>query len=446
MAVYQDREAFIPYSRTDIIELCLEDGQLADEDVQKFRDFCQILAAYYHFRFHQTLETLKDNFAPFNPDATNQFLNKPLPEQLKNMEIKVVATFETLLERANYVLLSPKNLQRAFQEKSLIELKTSVDFDELDQMVCYCCGDTHKVISIKKLWRKVQKSIEVFERVALLIKFKDEAYFNKKGVNTESFNFIPGKMYIYLYKNVPKFDLELLFPNIKISMTWKDRLLLVIPAIGAAIPLTLKILPQLLLIIAAILFFTVGPSVLETVNASEEEVRNIMPVLVATLSLLVTLGGFAFKQYSSYKSKQIKFQKKVTETLFFKNMANNAGVFQSLIDIAEEEECKEIILVYYHLLTSSVPLAAEQLDDQIEEWMDNKFGHKIDFDIQGPINNLKEIRGKVTEEATNNNQTQGEISLLDYDDRGHCQVLPLDEAKRVIDYVWDNAFLYSRLN
>jgi len=33
MAVYEDREAFIPYRRTDLIELCIEDGKLSPADV-----------------------------------------------------------------------------------------------------------------------------------------------------------------------------------------------------------------------------------------------------------------------------------------------------------------------------------------------------------------------------------------------------------------------------
>jgi len=55
MASYEDREAFIPYRRTDLIELCLEDGQLDAAEAQKFRDFCSLLSAYYHFHNHSYL-------------------------------------------------------------------------------------------------------------------------------------------------------------------------------------------------------------------------------------------------------------------------------------------------------------------------------------------------------------------------------------------------------
>ncbi|NES66202.1 MAG: DUF3754 domain-containing protein, partial [Okeania sp. SIO2D1] len=138
----------------------------------------------------------------------------------------------------------------------------------------------------------------------------------------------------------------------------------------------------------------------------------------------------------------IKFQKQVTDTLFFNNIANNAGVFQTLIDDAEEEECKEIILVYYHLLTSNTYLTPEQLDDKIEAWMEKKFDTKIDFDIKGPLNNLANIQGKIVRDGEDEDEIS-DIPLLTYDKNGCCRVLPLDDAKQLIDYIWDNAFHYA---
>ena len=445
MASYEDREAFIPYRRTDLIELCLEDGQLDAVEGQKFREFCSILSAYYHFQFHGYLESLKDNYAPFDPDADTKSRSETTPQDRAAMESMLVADFKSILERANYIPLSQDSLQRAFEERSLIELKTHVDFNDFEQMVCYCRGDSYKVAGLKKIFRKVKKKINVFERVVLLIKFKDESYFVSKRAKPDKLKFTPGKMYIYLYKNIPKFDIEFLFPNVKTSMTWKDRLLFGIPAIGAAIPLILKVLPQLLLVIGVILFITVGPSHLshlKELRPSEEEVRNIMPIIVAILSLVIALGGFAFQQYTSYKSKQIKFQKNVTETLFFRNLASNVRVFQSLIDAAEEEECKEIILVFYHLLTTNTPLTSEQLDNRIEVWMDEKFGTQIDFDIHGPLHNLEVIRGKIAQDGSESTNTP-DVAILSRDSQGYCHLLSLDDALAVIDYIWDRAFLYS---
>ena len=442
MAVYQDREAFIPYSRRDLIELCIKDGKLPNASVQKFRDFCSILIAYYHFQLHQKLEKLKENYAPFNPDINTKYIVDYSELQLTMMKSKVFENFKEILEQGNYYPISHASLKRAFQEKSLIEVKTNINLDDFEEMICYCRGDTYRIIQLKRFFRKFENKIDIFERVALLIKCKNQVAPSEKYL--EESNVTSSKIYVSLYKNIPKNDIELLFPNIKISMTLKDRLMLVVPAIGAAVPIIIKILPQLLLIISVIIFLAFGPSYVERFNlkASQENIRNMTKILIATLSLLVTLGGFCFKQYTQYKNKRIKFQKQVTETLFFKNIANNLGVFQSLVDDAEEEECKEIILVYYHLLTSNTSITPEQLDDQIETWMEQNFGTKIDFDINGPLNNLAQIKGKILSDSKNEDQIP-EISLLTYDENGCCQVLSIDNAKKLIDYIWDNMFLYN---
>ena len=432
-----EKEAFIPCSRQELIELCLMDNTFSNTEKDQFRDFCHILSAYYHFKFHYYLEKIKRNFAPFNPDNESQE-----PKQNQNLtngkkqEKDLVDTFVSVLEKANYQPLSKSSLKRAFAESSLFDLKTEVDFNDFEQVVCYCRGDIYRVIPSKKFFRTVPKTINLFERVVLLIKFKEEKHFQDKPLPKEELTFKPGKIYVYLYKNLSKADVEFIFPNIKMSMTWKDRLLFGIPAIGAGISLIVKILPQLLLILGVIIYVTLGHQPIEELQVREEEVRNITPLLVTILSLVVTLGGFAFKQYTSYKSKQIKFQKNVTETLFFRNMASNVGVFQYLIDAAEEEECKEIILVYYHLLTTNTPLTACQLDAQIEAWMEERLGKKVDFDIENTLRSLESI--KVQDHQENKN-----ISLLIRNKKNHCYALPLDQAKQVIDRVWDNVFQYS---
>lgn len=435
MAVYQDREAFIPYRLNDLVEMCLADGYLDEGDSQTFREFAHLLGHYYHFQFHRYGTNILDNYAAFNPDRDTYALHDPTASELEAMEEQVISDFRQVLERANYRELSDEMLQLALEETSLIDLKTQVDFRDFDRFLCFYRGDTFIDVEVKKwIFWKEQKRLDVLQRVVIVIRYKGVEHFKRQGINPDDLKFIPGKMYAYIYKNVPKPDLEFLFPNVKTSMTLKDRLLFGVPAIGASIPIIIKVLPQLLLIISVILYLTVGPPEgVESLRADEEEVNNITPVLLAVLSLLVALGGLAFKQYSKYQSKKLKFQKKVTDTLFFRNIATNTSVFSRLIDEAENEECKEILLVYYHLLTSSEPLTPEQLDDRIEQWMEDRFGKTIDFDIDGPLRNLEKIRGG-----------KDNIPLMQYDDRGRCQPVSVAEAQHVIDCIWDEAFNYSK--
>ena len=430
----QKKENFIPCSRQEIIELCLAESKLSQAEKSQFRDFCKILIAYYHFKFHRYLENIKANFAPFNPEADQDF---PLSlAQEKTMEQELIDNFIQVLEKANYSYFSKPNLMKEFTNSSLFDLKTEVDFGDFEIILCYTRGNSQQNIVTKNLWMKKNKKLNIFEQVILLIKFKKEKYFKNKSLKIEELKFKPGKVYLYLYKNISKPDIEFIFPNIKMSMTWKDRIIFGVPAIGAGISLIIRVLPQLLLIIGVIIYVTLGQQPIEELQVQEDDIRNITPLLVTMFSLIITLGGFAFKQYTSYKNKQIKFQKAVTETLFFRNMASNKGVFQYLIDTAEEEECKEIILVYYHLLTTQQLLNPIELDEMIETWMEEKLGKKINFDIENTLQSLEAIQGKLEPESEL-------ISLLIRDRDNHCRVLPLEQAKKIIDNVWDNLFLYN---
>mgnify|MGYP006297791035 CR=1 FL=1 len=69
MATYTDREAFIPFARDDLIELCLRDDRLPSAKVEPFRRFCNILQAFLHFRFHRHAEALKRDLARSIPTA-----------------------------------------------------------------------------------------------------------------------------------------------------------------------------------------------------------------------------------------------------------------------------------------------------------------------------------------------------------------------------------------
>jgi hypothetical protein len=356
------------------------------------------------------------------------------------MEERLAHAFEAVLQRANYTRLSEADLEGAFATESLIPLKTNVDFDDYERVIFYYRGDNFKTITIKHLvfWRK-EMVVDNLERVALMLKFKDAAHFEAKKMKIEELNFEPGKMYLYIYKNIPRFDLELLFPNVKVSMNWRDRIMFVVPAIGSAVALVGKVLPSLVIIFVTIVALLFGASAAASWFNVDTNVDDLA-ALTAILSITMTLGGFAYKQYSDYTKKRTQFLKKVTETLFFKNLVTNQGVLYTLIDAAEEEECKEILLVYYHLLTSDTPLTAQQLDDHIEVWMEQNLDARIDFDIHKTLENLANMQAPVA--SPDGDGTTTDKALLSVTPAGEYQALPIDDAKAVLDYIWDNIFHY----
>jgi hypothetical protein len=147
--------------------------------------------------------------------------------------------------------------------------------------------------------------------------------------------------------------------------------------------------------------------------------------LVALGLGLMALAVYLFKQIGKFKTRKLRFMKALTENLYFRNLDNNVGVFFHLTDAAEEEEFKEAVLAYFFLLTADMPLAREELDRRVEEWLAHKYECRVNFEVDDALKKLQRF-GIV--------QFEG--------DRLHC--LPLDKALRRLDRIWDGFFDYHR--
>lgn len=227
---------------------------------------------------------------------------------------------------------------------------------------------------------------------------------------------LPGCSIVKLFKKVPKNDLETIFPNAVPKMSLKDKLLLWIPGIAGGISLlTAKVIPALVSIYVAYKSH-------EVLNNNNNKASLIQGLLA-----LGVLGAYLFRQYNKYVNKKIKFSKMLTDSLYFKNLGNNSGVFPMLIDTSEEEELKETILAYAFLNQSKEPLSAEELDKQIENWFQTEFNFQLDFDVEDALIKLKNI-GLGTEV------------------NGKWSVLSLDQSLVQVDKLWDGIFDYNQAN
>ena len=96
---------FIPYRKHDIVEMCLHDNELVGKD-DDFRQLYYMLSSIFHFEFHQIVESLKDSYAPVDPDTdTRDFDNrKPLSD------LSFINLLRNLLEKANYECITQSAL------------------------------------------------------------------------------------------------------------------------------------------------------------------------------------------------------------------------------------------------------------------------------------------------------------------------------------------------
>ena len=392
----------IPVPRSQLYELLDRDQRLAPDDQTKFRRFCVLLQSLYHHEFHATLEGMKSAYRTFNPDVNDALRLQVVPEQA---EQELLASLEHVLSKGNFQEITPEGLKAALSGEGLFPISLDVPFDDFAFHKLYFQGESSGSEEIKTAipFLKKRVTFSVYERVVLLVKFKGQEHFaDRKGKMPG----VPSKIYLKYLKNVPKPDLEMVFPDPQPRMKVIHKL-----KIGVPVLVGLGITVHKLLI---------APFVLGTAGNPLSEGLSL-----GLAAALGGLAGYVFKAYTNYRNTVQDFLAQVTSSLYFKNMVSNQGVFSTLVDDAEEEESKEAVLAYYFLLASSEPLTGQQLDEQVEAWLQAKLGRAVDFELDDALDKLQRHE------------------LLTKDSDGRYRVVDLDTALERVDRIWDNLFQYN---
>ena len=415
------RERFIPIRKADLIDGLSNSKMVTPKDREAFLRFGTILDSIFHFEFHAKTEALKENYPPFNPDNDTVSVRHFSHDMRKAHEDRLMTAFKAVLNQANYQQISATDLTYAMNRESLFKINLLVDFEDFENQLVFRRGaQSHRIKRRNWLFKEETIDITVYDRVALLIKYKDESYFQARG--RKDLNFNPGTMIVKLFKNIPKGDLEMLFPNAQVRMKLKDKLFMGGVAVGGGVTVLLKAGAGLVAMASILWLMT------RSVVASGGNIPPLGPVeisgMVGGVTALAAIGAFLFKQWNSYKNRKIKFMKTLGDNLYFKNLDNNAGVFYHIIADAEEEEFKEALLGYVFLADSKAGMTADALDDAIEDWFKTTYDTPIDFEILGKLKRLKlcEITGTAN---------TGEPVWT---------VVPLTEACERLDFLWDNFF------
>ncbi len=396
---------FIPYRRNDLIRFIQEDAKAHQIDAVQLGKLCELLNLHYHLKFHQSIEGLKDAYAPINPDSDTVGMYQPTPDQLAEKEAHLFETIQDLLNQANFERITDADLKRALEETSLFNIRLQIDFDDFDQILFFRRGESLRNETISTWFGLKKKAIEFinYDRVVVIVKFKPQSYFDAQ--QREDLFFQPGATIVKYFRNIPRGDLEMLFPNSEVRMRPIDKVMIGVPAaVGGVIMLVTK-LGTTLLLSGALLAFWLG--------MSDKAVELNQTNVLALAAGFGTLGAFLWKQFSNFKNRKIRFMKTLADNLYFKNLDNNMGVFHRLIDAAEEEECKEAIMAYYLLLLSAEPLSQPALDQAVEAWFKQNLQSTIDFEVDDAVDKLNAL-GLVTK--------QGDA----------YQALPLAEAQEII--------------
>ncbi|QMU61912.1 MAG: DUF3754 domain-containing protein [Gammaproteobacteria bacterium] len=424
---------FIPCSRHVLVNKCCK--LLEEKEQRQFRSFAEILNAYVHFKAQKNLELMKQSYANFNPNNETPAYPKLTDDEERQQASILANTLKRVLLNANYQELSKQDIEKALNQSSLVPVNTQVDLDDYERILLFYRGSNVKQVTIKRFFRKKQISFDNYDYVSVLLEIKSQQYFEAKEKQKNELNFKPGKVYLYLYKNIPHYDLELLFPNVKISMNLRDKLMLIIPALGAAIPMLIKILPALGLLVGAIALVVFGWNLGGHFDVDVSDPKAVYPLLLAALTACVALGGFAARQYIKYKSKRLEFLKKVTDVLFFKSLDVCQGVLNAVVDAAEEEQSKEMLLIYYLLMLEDKALSIEEISLKLNSWTKDQLSTSTEVKVEPALEQLTNLQAALDSGHT--------ISVVENIADDQYRASDIESAKRTIDYIWDHAFQYA---
>jgi len=413
----EHRDQFIPMRKADLISTLLERGELAEPE--KFRQLCRLLASIFHYEYFEQLERLRDDYFYFNPQIDTQ-------KRFEAMTIDAAYTDLTdalakVLKGANFVEMSHDDVQKEHRESALVRVTLRAPIEQFREVRFFRRGRHTETFEIPR-WFGLRRKVEamVHDDVVLMVAMKSASDLGGRASRKLRAHrkCRPGAVLIKYFRNIASADLNALFPNVEVVMSRFDKIFLGVPALAGGVPILLNLWSTV-----TVMGLVIG-AYLGISGAVEE---SQLKTALAGVSGLVALGGFIMRQWTKYQRQSLKYQKEVTDNVYYRNINNNAGIFDYIIGAAEEQECKEAFLAYYFLSTAASPPTEKELDLRIEQWLKDTFSVDIDFEVDDALAKLERL------------------GLLKHDgDR--LTVRPPQEALERLDYKWDNYFQYNNVD
>ncbi|WP_051021797.1 TMEM143 family protein [Nocardia araoensis] len=405
-----DPEHFLPFRKSAVISLCAE--ELPETERESFVEFARLLSALVHNEFHVRGEAVLDAYQLVDPAEDERAIRVATPEDRDAARARVEGELVALAESADFTRIDGAEIERAFAEHSLVKVRLEVDAEDIDTAMFFRRGVSRRTEQVRWLFGLRRRSVEFtnYGKVLVYIAFTERADAVGDRPN--------GGVLLKLFQNVPRNDLEMLYPSVRVRMRPLDKLLIGVPAVVSGIVVVVTKLVASLGPLLLLLAFWVG--------LREESVRLDQATLVTLGAGSAAFGGYLVRQFSKFKNRKIKLMKTLSEHLYFRNLDNDAGVFHHLLGATEESEVKEAVLAYHFLRTADRPLTATELDRQVENWFRARWGTTFDFKIRDGLRRLREWE------------------LLIEDEQGTLGAVPLTEAKQRLDRYWDNLFRGGR--
>ncbi len=411
-----ERDHFIPVRKIDVLNAVIAQGALASEpEREKFRQFCRLLGAIYHYQYFDQLERLRNDYFYFSPDRDDsvRFDSATVERVYRDM----IEALIRVLHGANFVEVPHDEIQRAHRDHGIVRVNIKAPLEDYREVRFFRRGHHRETVEVSKWLGLGKRSVEfgVYDDVVLLVAMKAEDTAANGKKRTRKRKVRPGAVLLKYFRDIASADLNALFPDVRVVMNLRDQLMLGVPALIGGIPILLKLASTVTVLFLVAGFYLGFSSVVRD---------DDMAGALAAVGGLVALGGFIASQWVRFQRQSLIHQKALSDNVYYRNINNNAGIFDYIIGEAEEQECKEAFLAYYFLLAPGGEPTEDALDQRIESWLKQSFGADVDFECDDALSKLDRI------------------GLLRRDgDR--LAVLPLDEALVRLDRIWDNFFPFD---
>jgi hypothetical protein len=410
MAVYKDREHFIPIRSRELVDLLCGDKDLKPQDRDLFRQFCQLVMATLHFEYNQRLDELKDAYAPFDPDRDKPSLLKLSAEERQRRLNGLFCDFGWLMDRANFKHLSREELEPALHGASDWGIQMDVDFGAFERIAIFARGDAREKRTRRRLrnfYRFEEAMVPVYKRLVIILKMRKHKRLPKE-VDTQS-------VYLKVFKDIPKLDVKMLLPGAHVCLTKMDRGRIGVPLLTGA---------------GMIAWRLVGSAWKAILNWGDDVLNVVMGAASGNpwLVWIVASGalGYGYQSYYGYQQMKQRYHLTLTESLYYQNLDSNAGVLTRLLDEAEEQQAGEAMLTYYFLwrYAGEQGWTGANLDDSIEAYLEAATGLKVDFEVGEALAKLERMR--VVQKCGD-----------------RYRAAPVEKALEMLDWTWDNYFKYN---
>ena len=327
---------------------------------------------------------LEQTYEPFSPDTDLLKTRTYSAEERVVMQKRLIRQMAELLEQSNFTRVDPANVHFILTKDSAYGLDLQVDLNAFEEILIYYRGATtiseyrRDVKRAYMRWKEVR--IPVFQRLCLLFKLKpfdvrvrevmQESKIDRKEAEKivrQLRGLLPATVtsdyvYIKLFKNMPRSDVEMIFPNTKVRFRLFDKIKFGVTAGGG-----------------------VGMGVFGTVG------KIAIASNPYTLAAAVAgLGGVALRQASAFINQRTRYMVVLAQNLYFHAMADNRGVMTLLADRAAEEDIKEEMLLYSVLAKERVNIRdLRQVDAAIEQYLKTTFDIDVNFDVDDALQRLK---------------------------------------------------------